>query len=209
VKVSENGDWVKPENPGFFNVEDLKKGETTVFFSVDAGNSFFSAATIKVAPYLNERLGFQIFSVILMVILGFIFVNYRIQKRDDSNAKEKEVKRESAFESIEDPIIKMMIENFRDSDFTINNIAHERSVSRSTLYRLWNDKHNESILEYLTNLRLEYAENLIKSGELTITEIAYESGFSSQSYFTKVFKKKHGITPSEYAKKFKNLDESV
>ena len=52
--------------------------------------------------------------------------------------------------------------------------------------------------EYLRQMRLNYAENLLRSGTLSISEIAYESGFGSLSHFSRSFRKKHGCSPLEY-----------
>ena len=54
--------------------------------------------------------------------------------------------------------------------------------------------------EYLRSLRLEYAKNLILSGELSMTEVALESGFLSLSHFSRRFKEKYGISPVQLRK---------
>jgi AraC-like DNA-binding protein len=48
--------------------------------------------------------------------------------------------------------------------------------------------------------RLHKALNTIMQGSMTIAEIAYEVGFNSPTYFTRAFKKRFGITPTEFAK---------
>lgn len=57
-----------------------------------------------------------------------------------------------------------------------------------------------SFQEYVTNLRLRYGRNLLVSTNYTITECALESGFNSVAYFSNVFRKKFGCSPSEYLK---------
>lgn len=47
---------------------------------------------------------------------------------------------------------------------------------------------------------MEYAVELLKEGQLSIAEIAYKTGFDHPPYFTRVFKKYYGATPSEYIK---------
>lgn len=56
---------------------------------------------------------------------------------------------------------------------------------------------------YLCNLRLEHAQQLLKSGISNIQEVARSSGFSDAQYFSKAFKKKYKLTPTEYCKSFK------
>lgn len=52
--------------------------------------------------------------------------------------------------------------------------------------------------EYLRNLRLSYAENLLRASNLPVTEIAFESGFGSLSHFSRSFREKFGCAPQEY-----------
>lgn len=52
--------------------------------------------------------------------------------------------------------------------------------------------------EYLRNLRLGYAENLLRASNLPVTEIAFESGFGSLSHFSRSFREKYGCAPQEY-----------
>lgn len=55
-----------------------------------------------------------------------------------------------------------------------------------------------SPIEYLSNVRLEHAMQLLTTTNLSINEIAVLSGFSNGNYFAKVFKRKLGFTPSDY-----------
>jgi AraC-like DNA-binding protein len=54
--------------------------------------------------------------------------------------------------------------------------------------------------EYLADMRLNYGENLLRSSALSATEIAYEAGFTSLSYFSRCFQKKFNCSPREYRK---------
>lgn len=54
--------------------------------------------------------------------------------------------------------------------------------------------------EYLRQMRLTYAENLLRSSPLPVTEVAYESGFGSLSYFSRCFRDRYGVSPQEFRK---------
>lgn len=58
--------------------------------------------------------------------------------------------------------------------------------------------------EYLRNMRLTYAENLLRSSAIPVTEIAFESGFGSLSHFSRSFREKYGCAPQEYRRKLQN-----
>jgi len=55
--------------------------------------------------------------------------------------------------------------------------------------------------EYLRNMRLNYAENLLRASSLPVTEIAFESGFASLSHFSRSFREKYGCAPQEYRRR--------
>ena len=55
--------------------------------------------------------------------------------------------------------------------------------------------------EYLRNMRLSYAENLLRASSMPVTEIAFESGFGSLSHFSRSFRETYGCAPQEYRRK--------
>lgn len=61
--------------------------------------------------------------------------------------------------------------------------------------------------EYLRQMRLTYAENLLCSSRLPVTEVAFESGFGSLSYFSRCFRDQFGVSPQEYRKQSKEDTE--
>lgn len=83
-------------------------------------------------------------------------------------------------------------------EITIDDIAKAVGVSRSHLYRVFMSNLNESPIDYLTNYRINEACYLLRSGNLSIAEIATSVGFFDQFYFSRVFKKNKGVPPSKY-----------
>lgn len=61
--------------------------------------------------------------------------------------------------------------------------------------------------EYLRQMRLNYAENMLRSGITQITDVAYESGFGSLSYFSRCFREKYGMSPKEYRERYQENKE--
>lgn len=94
--------------------------------------------------------------------------------------------------------------NFR-SDLSLKAISRELSVTPKHLGSVFKQKMNINFNDYLNNLRLNYACNLLLSSDLSIKEIAYNSGYNSEQYFIYIFKKYIRLTPSEY----KNLSSSL
>lgn len=83
---------------------------------------------------------------------------------------------------------------------SIDDICRELGYSKSTVLAAFKREFGDTINSQLNNLRLTHAKRLLEEGKLTINEIALTTGFANQSYFSKVFSAKYGISPSEYRK---------
>ncbi|MDV7187978.1 two-component regulator propeller domain-containing protein [Lutibacter sp. TH_r2] len=84
-----------------------------------------------------------------------------------------------------------------DSNLTAESLAEEMFLSRSQLYRKLKTLTGTSVNEFIRNVRLEKAKQLIESKQYAISEIVFKVGFASPSYFTKCFKKRFGKLPTE------------
>ena len=93
--------------------------------------------------------------------------------------------------------------NFQ-SRITLRSVAERMHFSPSYLSRRFHDAVGMTFVAYVKRLRLEYAAGLLKNTDAEITEICYESGFSSPSSFANDFKWHFGITATEYREKTKN-----
>ncbi|MEO6479600.1 MAG: substrate-binding domain-containing protein [Ferruginibacter sp.] len=88
--------------------------------------------------------------------------------------------------------------NISNEDFSVNEICKEIGISRVQLYRKVKALIGYNVNDYIVAVRLQKAKFLLTNGDLSIAEIAYQVGFSTQAYFSNVFKSKFGYTPSEY-----------
>ena len=87
--------------------------------------------------------------------------------------------------------------NIDAPDFGVENLGRELNMSRSNLYRKLMAEADISPLELIRNIRIEEAHRLLISRELNISECAWKVGLSPKQ-FSKYFKQKYGVTPSEY-----------
>ena len=85
----------------------------------------------------------------------------------------------------------------RNPDTGVDTLAGLMGLGRSQFYRKIKALTGQSPVELLRGMRLRHARNLLTTTELTISEIAYDSGFSVPAYFTKCFRDAYGQTPSE------------
>jgi TolB-like protein/AraC-like DNA-binding protein/Tfp pilus assembly protein PilF len=97
-----------------------------------------------------------------------------------------------------DKVHHIVMSNIADENFGVSELASLLGLSTSQTLKKVKTLTSKSVNQYIRELRLEKATKLIKETDFTIAEIAYKVGFSSQSYFNKVFRKQYGITPGEY-----------
>ncbi len=116
-------------------------------------------------------------------------------KNSDNNAP----KHDNTFEKF----IDYVDNHYRDFDISLQKVADTFSYTEKYLSHLFKKNMNISFKTYINDLRIQYAYILIENGETSITDIARLCGYSDSHYFSKVFKKIRGISPTEYIKKHK------
>jgi DNA-binding response OmpR family regulator len=89
--------------------------------------------------------------------------------------------------------------NIGNSFFSVEMLAAEMNLSRAQLFRKLKALINTSPSEYIHDLRLQRAAQLIRAKADNVAQIGYAVGFNEQSYFAKRFRKKYGVSPTEYA----------
>ena len=80
-------------------------------------------------------------------------------------------------------------------------MAEYTNVSSFYLSKLFKEEKGVTFITFITDTRLDKAQKLLKETELSIKEITAQIGYNDQNYFSRIFKNKFGITPSEARKK--------
>lgn len=88
--------------------------------------------------------------------------------------------------------------NFSTPGFGVKNVTEALKIDRSYLYRLFMDEMGVSIIDYIIRRRISKAEIMLANSGLSVKDVAYSVGFSDQMYFSRVFKRINGKTPSEF-----------
>ena len=91
--------------------------------------------------------------------------------------------------------------HYRNEQMNVSELASMCAVSDTYFRKLFKEIHGVSPAQYIINLRLEYASQLLMSRLYTILEVSEKSGFNDVKYFSKLFKKHYGVSPRE----FKNI----
>lgn len=92
---------------------------------------------------------------------------------------------------------KCVLKNMGDSSFSVDTLSRELGLSRAQAYRKIKALTGFSPAELIRKTRLKRADQLLKSGGRSVTEVLYEVGFTSSSYFAKCFKEEFGRLPSD------------
>lgn len=99
--------------------------------------------------------------------------------------------------------IDIIEKNIDDPDFDIESFASEVGVSRMQLYRKMEALTNMTVKEFIRDIRMKRAAQLLEQNKISVSEIVYQVGFRDLAYFRKCFRELYGMSPSEYAAKFK------
>ena len=99
-----------------------------------------------------------------------------------------------------DMILNYVNENYRDATLTLCKVADIFSYTEKYVSSLFKRHMEMGFNKYVNSRRIDYALRLIDKGHTSVKDIALECGYSDALYFSKVFKKKTGVTPTEMIK---------
>ncbi|MBQ0733342.1 AraC family transcriptional regulator [Aquimarina celericrescens] len=85
-----------------------------------------------------------------------------------------------------------------DIQYSIEMLTNQTGIPAAKLQTGFKHLFGRTVTDYIKNVRLEIAEELIKTTDLNISEIVYSVGFSSRSYFSKIFREKYGCSPKSF-----------
>ena len=92
--------------------------------------------------------------------------------------------------------------NINNASFNVESLCQLLNLSQPQVYRKIKATTKLNITEFIRNIRLKKAAQLLRSGNLKVNEVAYQTGFNDPNYFTKTFTKLYGMTPTDYGKSF-------
>lgn len=95
-------------------------------------------------------------------------------------------------------------ENISNADLRVDDMVAAVNLGRTVFYNKLKSIVGMSPTDFVRDLRVRRAQEMMRSNHLTISEISIAVGFNDQRYFSRVFKKQTGMTPSEYREKMKN-----
>ena len=115
--------------------------------------------------------------------------------------KIKEIELESDNEILMKRVMKVINDNLDNTELKVEMLAMEVGLSRVQLHRKMKEITGISTGEFIRNIRLKKAADLLSEKKVNVSQVAYMVGFSSHTHFSTVFKKFYGVSPTEYINK--------
>ncbi len=132
----------------------------------------------------------------------------KLAENDLAKNKLKPQIRELEIESMDEKLVKQATayveNNLTNADISVETMAEELGMSRVHLYKRLTAVTGLAPSEFIRQIRLRHAEQLLCKSQLTVAEVAYKVGFNNPRYLTKYFKAMYGMIPSAYKNKEKN-----
>ncbi len=97
--------------------------------------------------------------------------------------------------------VNLVEENMSNSDFSVEDLSHELGYSRGHFYQKILKITGQTPIDFIRNIRMKRAADLLERSQLNVAEVAYKVGFRSPKLFSRYFKSQYKIYPSEYRSK--------
>jgi AraC-like DNA-binding protein len=96
-------------------------------------------------------------------------------------------------------IVQVIEKNVSNAEFSVSDLCRELGVSRSRFFKRVHALTGKSPMEFIRNIRMQHAAQLLEKSQLSVSEVAYRVGFNNPRYFAKYFKELYEVLPSAYA----------
>ena len=124
----------------------------------------------------------------------------KYERTDELEEQVDEIKIKSPDEKLLERVMNTINKHLDDSDLSVDMIAEEVGISRVHLHRKMKELTGQTPHDFIRNIRLKKAANLLATQGMNITEVMYACGFSNAASFSTLFKKLYGLSPRDYMK---------
>lgn len=185
-------------------VDSLNKKLHEVFMDTHQENrfSYFGSYNLKLANKIASlrKISVKKGMIRIMQMEGLVYeilaMHIMQNEKDNENIfpKTSLLKREL---KIIRNLAKKIVSNY-SIDYSVEGLSQKSGLSQAKLQEGFKLLFARTVTEYIRHVRLEAARDFISTTDLNISQVVYTIGFSSRSYFSKIFKAKYGISPSEF-----------
>ena len=122
----------------------------------------------------------------------------KYERNDDLEEQVDDILLKSPDEKLLDRIMECINKNLNNSDLSVDMIADKAGISRVHLHRKMKELTGQTPHDFIRNIRLKKAAQLLTTQGMNVTEVMYACGFSNSASFSTVFKKYYGMSPRDY-----------
>ena len=122
----------------------------------------------------------------------------KYERNDELEEQVNEIRLKSPDEKLLERIMECINKNLSNSDLSVDMIADKAGISRVHLHRKMKELTGQTPHDFIRNIRLKKAAQLLTTQGMNVTEVMYACGFSNSASFSTVFKKYYGMSPRDY-----------
>jgi signal transduction histidine kinase/ligand-binding sensor domain-containing protein/DNA-binding response OmpR family regulator len=158
--------------------------------------------------YITKPFNFEVLNA---KINNLLTLNTTLKKTYTKQIKvlSPEIKIESDDEKLLNAIMVYLDENLTNPQLSVEDLGKHVGMSRSSLYNKILELTGQTPVEFIRSVKLDKAAVLLEKSSMNIAQIAYSTGFSTPHYFTKSFKAKFGMLPSEFVTKMRKKSDNA
>lgn len=158
---------------------------------------------IRCPAWYETTIAYSVYLALLVLIFFLLcyYIFLKNKKKLHAELSYAKMNYLTADHELMNRLLKVVDSHLDDTEFDLEKLGVEMGMSKSTLHRKMKAAMDMTPLDFIRNVRLKRACDMLRGGTLTVSEVAYAVGFSNPKYFTKCFKQEFGMTPSEYAQK--------
>lgn len=198
-------DVMMPEMEGTELVKELKANENTCHIPVilltakGSDENQIEGYELGAEAYVMKPFSVEVLKAQLKSVLEnrMILLNRLSGIKDIKQLQEESPSLDKVFLG---KMVELISSRIEDTDFNSDALAQELNISQRQLYRKIKAVSGCTVHEFITKVKMDHAEALLKNSNLSISEIAYKVGFSEPSNFSRTFSKHFGCSPSQYGK---------
>ncbi|WP_047547606.1 helix-turn-helix domain-containing protein [Psychroserpens sp. Hel_I_66] len=180
-----------------------------VFRDTDHENRFahYGSLNLKMADYIKKIKKLKTKGMVrVLKIEGLVYemLSLHIQKH---NTFQNGVQLPTSLSKTELKLVRKLSNKIiKDPSFnySLDELSSETGLSQAKLQDGFKFLYKRTVTEYVRHIRLEAARELMSNADLNVSQVVYSIGFTSRSYFSKIFKEKYDVTPNEYRKNVLN-----
>ena len=140
--------------------------------------------------------------ILRRTIINLIHTHQTLQLKFGRNDQLEElvddIKMKSPDDKLLERVMSVINKNLGNADLNVNIIADEVGISRVHLHRKMKELTGQTPHDFIRNIRMKKAANLLSGGNMNVSEVMYACGFSNAASFSTVFKKMYGLSPRDY-----------